>query len=312
MLCVLDASPALAAPVYTISPFAGTGTAGPPTAGPALSSELHNPDQVAVGSNGDVYIADQSNYEVEQVTPSGALSIIAGTGTRNPPTPGPATSSHLTNPAGLAVDSAGNVYISDENSGEVVMVTPSGMLSIIAGTGTQGTPTPGPATSSELGSPEGLALDAGGDLYIADNVNREVLEVTPSGTLSIVAGTGASGTPAPGPATSSPLGSPDGLAVDASGNLYIADADGYVEKVTPSGTLSIIAGNGNYGNPTPGPARSSDLGEPYGIAVDAAGNVDIADGIDIEQVSPDGTLSVIAGNNTGAAPTYGGPAVKRR
>jgi sugar lactone lactonase YvrE len=183
MVCLVGVSPALAAPVYTISAFAGTGTAGPPATGPALSSELNGPVAVAVDSTGDVYIADPSNYEVEKVTPAGALSIFAGTGTLGNPTAGPATSSDLTDPAGLAVDPAGDVYISDETSGEVVKVTPSGTLSIIVGTGTQGTPTPGPATSSQLGSPQGLALDAAGDLYIADATAEEVLEVTPSGML---------------------------------------------------------------------------------------------------------------------------------
>jgi hypothetical protein len=200
------------------------------------------------------------------------------------------------------------VYIADQGSGEVVMVTPSGTLSTVVGTGIQGNPTPGPAANSQLAAPQGLALDAGGDLYIADNGANEVLKVTPLGTLSVVAGTGAPGAPVPGPATSSPVNSPDGVAVDASGNLYIASDDSYVAKVTPSGTLSIFAGNRSYGNPTPGPATSSPLGEPSELGIDAAGNLYIADGIDIEQVTPDGTLSIIAGNNTVGVPTYGGPA----
>jgi hypothetical protein len=295
------------APAYTIMPFAGTGTQGPAVPGPATASDFNNPTAVAVDASGNVYVADGSNYEVEKITPSGTLSIIAGNGTSGNPTPGAATSSPFTDPDGVAVDASGNVYISDQTSGEVVKVTPSGTLSIIAGTGTQGQPTPGPATSSRLETPTGLAVDSAGDIYVADDNAAEVLKITPQGTMSIVAGTGSGGTPAPGLATSSPLEDPDAVALDTEGNLYIADAGSYVEKVNPSGVLSIFAGNGSYGNPVAGPATSSPLSEPSGISVDLAGNIDVADYNDIEQISPGGTLSIIAGNNTGAAPTYGQP-----
>jgi hypothetical protein len=294
-------------PAYTIEAFAGTGTAGPPTPGPATSSDLSGSYQVAVDTAGNVYVIDQGNYEVDKITPSGTLSIIAGTGTQGPPAAGPATSSPLGDPDGLAVDAAGNVYIADQTSAEVLKVTPAGALSIIAGTGTQGMPTPGPATSSDLETPSGLAVDPASDVYVADDGAAEIEKITPSGMLSIVAGTGTSGTPAAGPATSSPLGDPDGVAVDSAGNLFISDALDYVEEVTPAGNLSIFAGNGSSGNPVAGPATSSPLGEPYEISVDPAGDVDVADYNDIEQISPSGTLAIIAGDNTGGPPTYGQP-----
>jgi sugar lactone lactonase YvrE len=293
---------------YVISRYAGTGTAGTPTPGPATSSRLHIPVGDAADSNGNLYIADFSNNEIEKVTPGGTLSIIAGTGTLGTPTPGPATSSALNSPQDVAVDASGNVYISDSGNYEIEKVTPGGTLSIIAGTGTQGTPTPGPATSSPLRGPVGVAVDRAGDVFIADDNASQVEKVTPGGTLSIIAGTGSSGTPTPGPATSSRLLSPDGVAVDAAGNVFIADYGGStVLKVTPDGTLSRFAG-GTYGAPTNGPATSSDLADPGRLAVDAAGNLYIADYQDVEQVTPDGTLTVIAGNGSYGAPTYGGSA----
>jgi hypothetical protein len=206
------------------------------------------------------------------------------------------------------VDSSGNVYISDSGNYEIEKVTPGGTLSIIAGTGTSGAPTPGPATSSDLSGTVGVAVDQAGDVFIADDSASQVEKVTPGGTLSIVAGNGSSGTPTPGPATSSPLLSPDGVAVDAAGDVFIADYGGSrVLKVTPDGTLSLFAG-GAYGAPTDGPATSSDLADPGRLAVDAAGNLYIADYQDVEQVTPDGTLTVIAGNGSYGAPTYGGSA----
>jgi sugar lactone lactonase YvrE len=242
--------------------------------------------------------------------PGPIITDFAGTGTCAAPVAGPATSSPMCSPYGVAVDSSGNVYMSDTSGGSffnptnnfvVEKVTPSGTLSIVAGVpGSSGAPTPGPATSSELGFPAGVAVDSGGDVYIADIGNDVVEKVTPSGTLSIFAGIpGSSGAPTAGPATSSDLGSPQGVAVDPAGDVYIADFNNdVIEKVTPSGTLSIFAGvPGSSGAPTAGPATSSTLSNPGGVAVDSAGDVYIADTNNnaVEKVTPSGTLSVFAG-----------------
>ncbi|MDQ2728045.1 MAG: hypothetical protein M3Y91_09340 [Actinomycetota bacterium] len=298
-----------------LSIVAGTvGKSGPPTPGPATSSELGTPAGVAVDGAGDLFIADTSNDVVERVTSGGTLSIVAGTGaTSGPPIPGPAAKSSLGTAAGVAVDTAGNLYIADETNHAVEKVTPSGILSIVAGiVGNYGPPTPGPATFSELGGPGGsqsfgVAVDAAGDLYIADSANEVVEKVTPAGILSIVAGSaGKSGPPTPGPATSSELGYPQGVAVDAAGNLYIAD-NGVVEKVTSGGILSVFAGNGKPGPPTPGPATSSELGYLHGVAVDTAGNLYIADTGNsvVEKVTPAGILSIVAGTGQPGPPTPG-------
>ncbi len=297
----------------TLSIFAGVvGHGGPPTAGPATSSDL-SPYGVAVDGSGNVYVADYNNNMVEEVSSSGTLSIIAGIVSGGAPTPGPATSSDLGSPQGVAVDGSGNVYIADAGNSVVEKVSSSGTLSIFAGVvGQSGAPTPGPATSSNLYYPEGVAVDGSGNVYIADAGNDVVEKVTPSGTLSIIAGVvGQSGAPTPGPATSSDL-SPYGVAVDSSGNVYIADySNDVVEKVSSSGTLSIIAGVvGQDGPPTPGPATSSDLGNQYGVAVDSSGNVYIADYQNhvVEKVTSSGTLSVIAGVVGQYGPPTPGPA----
>jgi hypothetical protein len=160
----------------------------------------------------------------------------------------------------------------------VEKVTPGGTLSIVAGNGSFGYPTPGPATSSALRNLTGVAVDAAGNLYIADLGNFVVEKVTPGGALSIFAGNFTAGFPTPGPATNSALNGPSGVAVDGAGNLYIADTGNFVvEKVTAGGTLSIVAGNGSRRFPTPGPATSSGLSSPKAVAVDVAANIYIAD-----------------------------------
>ena len=290
-----------------LSFVAGTGSPGAPTPGAALSSSLHNPQGVAVDPAGDVYIADTFNNVIEKVTPSGVLSIVAGTGSAGAPTPGPATSSALSSPSDVAVDSAGNVYIADSGSYDVLRVAPSGTLSIVAGTGSWGTPVPGPASSSALGHPAALAVDSSGDLYIADSGEHMIEQITPSGTLSIVAGSGSYGAPTPGPATSSALAQPSGVAVDSAGALYIGDTgNNEIEQVTPSGFLSVYAGTTGGGAPTPGPATSTGLGLPFGVAVDSAGNlyIDALSYSEIEKVTP-----LPAPTNT-AAPVVSGAALQ--
>jgi len=158
------AGPALASTTYELSPFAGNGGYGLPTPGAATSSTLYYPDDVAVDASGDVYIADSLNNEVEKVTPSGQLSVIAGTGSAGTPTAGPATSSRLDDPTGVAVDAAGDVYIADNDNAVVEKVTPSGQLSLFAGEvgNSNGTPTQGSRPQRRSASRGGLLLTAPG------------------------------------------------------------------------------------------------------------------------------------------------------
>lgn len=296
-LAVLVSAAPASAGNLSITPIAGTGVAGPATVGTATSSDLNTPKGVAVDSSGNVYIADQQNNEVERVTPGGQLTIIAGTGTSGAPTTGPAASSELSHPTGVAVDANKNVYIADTGNNDVEEVS-GGTLRVIAGQGPGGggLPTAGTATASALNVPQGVAVDGSGDVYIADTANNDVEEIA-GGQLTIVAGSslGTQGTPTAGPAANSDLNHPTGLAVDGNGNLYIADTgNDEIEKVTEGGTLSVFAGTGTANFPTPGPATASDLDLPTGVATDGAGNVYIADNSDgdTEEVTPGDTLSI--------------------
>jgi len=166
-------------PAGTLSIVAGVvGQPGPPTPGPATKSALNHPVGVAMDAHGDLFIADQWNNVVEEVTRAGKLSVVAGDGTQGPPTPGPATKSALNQPAGLLLDAHGDLFIADQSNNVVEEVTRAGKLSVVAGDGTQGPPTPGPATKSDLNWPCGLAMDAHGDLFITDVYNNVVEEVT--------------------------------------------------------------------------------------------------------------------------------------
>ena len=232
-------------------------------------------------AHGDLFIGDQENFVVEEVTPAGRLSVVAGDGNYGQPKPGPATKTGLSGPNGVAVDTHGDLFIADLENNVVEEVTPTGRLSVVAGlVGQEGPPTPGPASKSELYSgPFGLAVDAHGDLFIADRDANFVEEVTPAGRLSVVAGDGSTGPPTPGPATKSALDSPAGLAVDAHGDLFVTEqGNNVVDEVNPAGRLSVVAGVVDQpGPPTPGPATKSKLSFPTGLALSAHGDLFICD-----------------------------------
>jgi hypothetical protein len=266
-------------PAGKLSVVAGDGQSETaPTPGPATRSSVDGVG-IAVDSKGNLFIADNFQDVVFEVTHAGILSIVAGVfGKPGPPKPGPATSSTLNGPCAVAVDAHGNLFIADEKNGDVEKVTPAGMLSVVAGIGRPGLTKPGPATRSGM-FPLGVAVNANGDLFVADYGNNVVDEVTPGGDLSVVAGvSGKEGREVPGPATSSDLGTVAGVAVDRKGDLFIADAGDYVvEEVNRAGELSVVAGDGKSGRPRPGLATKSGLGGLNGVAVDAQGDLFIAD-----------------------------------
>jgi uncharacterized protein (TIGR03437 family) len=301
---------------YTITTVAGNGTSGyAGDGGLATSAQLRRPEGVAMDSAGNLFIADYLNNRVRKVTPAGTISTVAGNGNGGFSGDGsPATAAELYWPTGVAVDSAGNLFIADYMNERVRKVTPAGTISTVAGTGTGGfNGDGGPATSAELWSPTGVAVDSAGNLFIAELTGYRVRKVTPAGTIGTVAGNGIPGYGGDGgPATSAGLDFPDGVAVDGAGNLFIADrGNNFIRKVTPGGTISRVAGNGSQGfSGDGGPATSAALNSPMRVAVDSAGNLFIADTGNgrIRQITPAGTISTVAGNGTPGFSGDGGPA----
>ena len=266
-----------------ITTFAGTGTRGfGGDGGAATSALLYQPDDVAVDAFGNVYIADRLNHRVRKVNSSGIITTFAGTGAGGfGGDGGAATSSMLRAPASVAADGSGNVYIADLWNHRVRKVDSSGIITTFAGTGTSGFGGDGgAATSSMLNLPNGVAVDGSGNVYISDHSNHRVRKVDSSGIISTFAGTGTRGFGLDGvEATSSHLRSPHEVAVDGSGNVYIADwGSGRVRKVDSSGIITTFAGIGGWGfGGDGGPATSARLSVVEDVAVDGSGNVYIAD-----------------------------------
>jgi uncharacterized protein (TIGR03437 family) len=259
-----------------------TGSSTPET---ATSAEINGPDTVILDSKGNLYIADTQNNVVRMVTSSGVISTYAGensAGAGFTGDGGQANVAQMFGPAGLAMDSSGNLYISDNKNIRIRKVTSAGIITTVAGSGNIGfTGDGGPALSAHLTSPRGLFIDASGALYIADSGNNMIRKVV-AGTITLVAGS-TSGLPGfsgdGGQATTALLHGPTSVAVDTCGNVYIADtSNSRIRMVTPNGIINTIAGgNGAAYSGDGGPALGAQLNFPAGVAADSKGNVYVAD-----------------------------------
>jgi len=283
--------------------------------GPATSTHLGLNLAVATDTAGNVFIIDTAGQRIRKVTPDGIIVTVAGTGIAGySGDGGPATGARLNNPYHALVDASGNLFIADEANHRIRMVSPDGTISTVAGNGTTGTGGDGgPATHAQLTSPTALALDSAGNLYIADGGSQVVRKVSPDGTITTVAGNGHFGFAGDGgPATRAMLNQLEGLAVDASGNLYIADSfNQRIRVVSPDGTINTIAGNGHKGfSGDGGSAVNAQLWNAAGLTVDTSGNLYIADEYNqrVRQISSDGTITTVAGDGTIGYYGDGGPA----
>ena len=246
--------------------------------GPATSAQLNTPSGVAVDPAGNLYIADYGDNRIRKVS-NGVITTVAGNGTSgNIGDNGPATGAQLNYPTGVAVDSAGDLYIA-EYSGQRIRKVSKGVITTVAGSGTAGfSGDNGPATSAQLYYPSGVAVDAAGNLYIADTWNSRVRKVS-NGVITTVAGSGTEGFSGDnGPATSAQLSGICDVAVDSAGVLYIADPGNDRIREVSNGVIVTVAGNGTRGfSGDGGPATGAQLYGPDGVAVNSAGNLFIAD-----------------------------------
>ncbi len=296
---------------YNISTIAGDSAVGySGDGGPATLAELNNPWAVAIDKAGNVYIADDHNYRIRKVSPGGTISTFAGNGTAGfSGDGGQASMAELSYPTGVAIDTAGNLYIADENNNRIRKVNASGVISTYAGTGSVGFGGDGgPATNAEFNVPSGVAVDKSGNLYISDFYNYRVRKVNTSGVISTVAGDGVYGFGGDGgQATSAKIGSILGVGVDQAGNVYIPDqSNGRIRKVDVSGVITTFAGSSTQGYSGDwGPATDAELSYPYGVCSDASGNIYIADynNARVRVVKTNGIITTIAG--TGFPAYYG-------
>ncbi|WP_295672856.1 NHL repeat-containing protein [uncultured Mucilaginibacter sp.] len=256
-----------------VSTLAGSGNQGSAD-GKGVAASFFFPAALTVDTHGVVYVADTHNSMIRKITPDGNVTTLAGR-------PDAATKDHpgamvrFDNPYGIAVDKNGNVFVSDWDKDQVKKVSPDGKVSVYAGTGDRGLKD-GPAVNASFYLPEGIALDQKGNLYVADTYNNLIRKISPEGIVSTLAGKIKRGS-ANGKGAAASFSHPDGIAVDKKGNVYVADVgNNKIRKITPDGIVSDFAGTGKRGADN-GPANTATFYRPFGITIDNAGNLFVAD-----------------------------------
>jgi len=293
-----------------VSTLAGSGTQGSANGSGVLAS-FTRPAGVAVDASGNLYIADSGNNLIREITPAGLVSTLAGTSdTTGAIINGAAATATFNDPVGVALDASNNVLVADAANSLIRKITTGGIVSIFAGVVDTST-TSGTTPLSLLLNPTGVTVDGTGNVFVAGYLSNTILEASPAGTLNIFAGTGQPGA-TNGAGSSASFYLPTSVALDAADNVYVADAtNNLIRKITPAGVVSTFAGSGAVGDiDSTGTAAS--FNGPSGLAVDAAGNVYVADTDNdlIRKITPAGVVSTIAGN--GEPGSKNGIAVARR
>jgi sugar lactone lactonase YvrE len=261
-------------PAGLVSWFAGGGQG----AADGTAASFYAPTGIAIDGSGNVYVGDQENHLIRKITPTGAVSTFAGSGSVGFSN-GIGTAASFSNPAGVAVDASCNVYVADVYNNSIRMITPAGVVSTLAGSGAYGFAN-GAGTAASFNHPTGVAVDVLGDVYVADKGNHLIRKITPAGVVSTLAGSGTNGY-SNGTSTTASFNNPTGLAVDGSGNVYVADEyNNRIRKITSSGVVSTFAGSGNPLDPSgkllPGSGPAS-FYAPSAVAVDVTGDFYVAD-----------------------------------
>ncbi len=247
-----------------VTTFAGTaGTTGGVTATPGKFSE---PFGVATDSAGNVYVADTNNNAIRKITPVGVVTTLAG-GNGMGSSDGVGSGAKFAEPHGVAVDTIGNVYVSDFMNSTVRKLTVAGVVSTLAGSAGSIGFVNGTGSAARFKSLEGIAIDTSGNLYVADSGNRSIRKMTPTGVVTTVVD-----------GTNGQLGSPRGIVVDSTGTLYVTDYSAHViYRVTPAGVVSKLTGTAPVAGSTDGTTAAALFNAPSAIAIDSANNLYVAD-----------------------------------
>jgi sugar lactone lactonase YvrE len=236
-------------------------------------------------ANGNVYVSDWGTNRIFKSTPSGNVTTLAGSGLEGG-TDGQGISAKFYLPQGVAVDGSGNIYVADSGTQGIRKITPSGNVTTLAGTQSY--------TSASLWYPEGVTVDATGNLFVADTSNHKIRKITPAGVVTTLAGSGAAGS-IDGTGTAASFYYPSDVAVDSSGNAYVADSrNNKIRKITPSGVVTTLAGSGELGF-ADGQGISAKFYLPQGVAVDGSGNIYLADSYNyrIRKITPSGIVTTL-------------------
>jgi hypothetical protein len=283
----------------TITTFAGPPEVGPGAVdGTGSAARFNNPYGVAADNSGNVYVADTSNHTIRKITPVGLVGTLAGLAGSAGSADGTGSAARFYGPRGAAVDSAGNVYVADYGNHTIRKITPAGVVSTLAGLALSFGSADGTGSAARFYYPSGVAVDGSGNVYVGDWGNHTIRKITPAGVVSTFAGLAGNWGSADGTGSAARFTYPYGVAVDGSGNVYVADQNNHtIRTITPAGVVSTLAGTAGSSGSADGTGSAARFNNPEGVAVDGSGNLYVVDAgnATIRKITPAGVVSTLAG-----------------
>ncbi|HUP60473.1 MAG TPA: NHL repeat-containing protein [Thermoanaerobaculia bacterium] len=282
-------------PTGAVTTLAGLAAAFGSADGTGTAARFDDPRGVAIDSGGNVYVADTRNYTIRKITPAGAVTTMAGLAGIHGSADGTGSAASFRSPIGVATDSSGNVYVSETSA--IRKITPAGAVTTLAGDPANQGFADGTGSAARFFWPSGVAIDGGGNVYVADKDNHAIRKVTTTGAVTTLAGDPGNQGSADGTGSAARFAYPHGVATDSSGNLYVADTrNNTIRKITPAGQVTTLAGLAGIGGNADGTGSAAQFGFPTGVATDTNGNIYVADYRSIRKVTPEGVVTTLGGN----------------
>ena len=303
------------AATYAFAPLAGNASVLDHSDGTGTNARFFNPTSVAMDAAGNIYVADGGDHTIRKVTAGGVVTTLAGSSGQPGSTDGSGSGALFLYPYGIAVDASGNFYVADIGNQNIRVISAAGNVYTLAGTAGVTGSTNGTGVAALFNMPQGIAVDAAGNVYVSDTNNSIIRKITTGGVVTTLAGAAGQTGGADGAGASARFNYPFGLAVDAAGNIYVADFENdAVRKVTPAGSVTTLAGIAGTSGSIGGPVSEALFNHPEAVAVDAAGNVYVSDTSNqtVREISAGGNVTTLAGtagmggraDGTGAAARF--------
>lgn len=264
--------------------------------GAGNTAQFFGPSGIAVDSDGNIYVGDDDNHRIRKITPEGVVSTFAGSGVPGF-ADGTGTEAQFYNPHGVAVDGAGNVYVADPDNNRIRKITPTGVVTTLAGSGVYGF-ADGSGSIAQFRDPLGVAVDADGNVFVADTYNNRIRKITPAGVVTTLAGSTEGY--ADGTGTAAKFFRPFGLSIDSTGTVFVADTgNNLIRKITAAGEVTTLAGSTQ--GFAEGAGTEAQFNNPCDVYIDAAGTVFVGDlwNNRIREITPEGVVSTFAGSTQG-------------
>lgn len=281
-------------PGGSVSLLAGASGQAGSADGSGTTARFNDPSGVFAAGDGSVFVSDHANATIRRITSAGVVTTLAGSTSSRGNADGVGTAATFSSPIGIGRDAAGNLYVADSTNNTIRKITASGAVTTLAGAAGQTGSADGDGGAARFNHPTGIAVDGAGNVYVADSTNNLIRKVTPTGTVTTLAGVAGVMGSADGAGGAALFNNPGGLAVDGGGNIYVADTgNSIIRKITPGGVVSLLAGLPGVAGRKDGTGTEAWFNQPRDLTIDGSGNLQVADtgNAAIRQITPGGTVT---------------------